>query len=196
MRVWLLLILACWLGLPLRAGAHEFRPAMLRLNELTPSVFHGQWIEGSPGSEGSETMGPHQLLPAHCSVGPGRSNFRVECGPTGLVGELGVEGDFEAAAEVFLRIHWADGRRASWLLRSGHPTVVLEQEGEPPGSFLSYLALGMEHIGTGWDHLAFVLMFVLLTQIRTCFGATKRVTTRVATRVVRLRIFALREERF
>jgi hypothetical protein len=33
-----------------------------------------------------------------------------------------------------------------------------------PGSFLGYVALGIEHILTGWDHLAFVLALLLLAR--------------------------------
>ena len=45
-----------------------------------------------------------------------------------------------------------------------NPGATTETRSAPGASFSSYVALGIEHILTGWDHLAFVLALILLAR--------------------------------
>jgi len=70
----------------------------------------------------------------------------------------------------FARVRFVDAPAAvrEQVLTEASPEFVLRQIGEtqaqvPTGSrFVDYLALGIEHILTGWDHLAFVFGLLLL----------------------------------
>ncbi|MCW5889211.1 MAG: HupE/UreJ family protein [bacterium] len=72
----------------------------------------------------------------------------------------------------FARVRWPDGRSAERLLSDGERGWSLVDP-EPP-SFLGAVALGVEHIATGVDHLAFVLALLLL-------GGTLGETVRLVT---------------
>lgn len=72
----------------------------------------------------------------------------------------------------FARVRWPDGRTAERLLSDGERGWTLA-DAEPP-SFASAVALGVEHIATGADHLAFVLALLLLGGT---LGETMRLVT-------------------
>jgi hypothetical protein len=62
----------------------------------------------------------------------------------------------------FARARFEGGAPAERALSRAEPAFAL---GAPPGaaaSFARYVALGVEHILSGWDHLAFVLALILL----------------------------------
>ena len=61
-----------------------------------------------------------------------------------------------------------------WAL-PGHPDAAESGgAGDPPSSFAAYGALGIEHILTGWDHLAFVLTLLIVSR---SLGEVARVVT-------------------
>src|SRR5262249_17599343 len=64
----------------------------------------------------------------------------------------------------FARATMPDGRVAERVLTEGDRVWTLAQAATPArgSSFTDYVALGVEHIRTGYDHLAFVLALVLL----------------------------------
>jgi hypothetical protein len=64
----------------------------------------------------------------------------------------------------FARVTMRDGRVAERVLTEGDRVWPLAQAAAPAhgSSFADYVALGVEHIRTGYDHLAFVLALVLL----------------------------------
>ena len=72
----------------------------------------------------------------------------------------------ERKTDALLRVHLADGRMAQAVLRGNSPFFTVP----PRAGFLdvvhAYLALGLEHILTGPDHLLFVLGLVLLVRGR------------------------------
>jgi hypothetical protein len=78
-----------------------------------------------------------------------------------LVDEAGVAGAQDGQAPILERV--LSEAQASWTiaLRTGPDGsgATLEASGTP---LAEYLLLGIEHILTGWDHLAFVLALVLL----------------------------------
>jgi hydrogenase/urease accessory protein HupE len=83
---------------------------------------------------------------------------------------------------------------ASHVLRQYQPAVEIEppsgaaeSKGETPGSFLSFLRLGVEHILKGYDHLLFLLgllvacrRFRTMALIITCFTLAHSVTLGLA----------------
>lgn len=81
----------------------------------------------------------------------------LDCGPEGLAGlTISVDGLRETATEVVVSTPGA-----SFLLRADSPSITLPAAGAVPTAW-GWLQLGVEHITTGPDHLAFVLGLWLL----------------------------------
>ncbi len=66
----------------------------------------------------------------------------------------------------FARLRGVGGVTLERVLTSAEPVWRLEPRGSPARghSFLGYVWLGIAHIGTGWDHLAFVLALILIAR--------------------------------
>lgn len=71
----------------------------------------------------------------------------------------------------FARVETSDGAVRERVLTDAEPSWTLGDPEAPAGTadedaagttFAGYVALGIEHIATGWDHLAFVLALLLL----------------------------------
>jgi hydrogenase/urease accessory protein HupE len=156
------------------AGAHSFDPALLDLRERDPGIYDVVWKTMVP--EGGAVRQLTPVFGAACrrvgdlappsTEAEGLVVFRIDCGPHGLHGEtIGVSGLQNHPSDVLLRIQWADGTTTTGVLRSGTDEFVVPGTGAgaPIGTVLRrYGALGVEHILTGMDHLAFVLGLLLL----------------------------------
>ncbi|MDC0723075.1 HupE/UreJ family protein [Nannocystis bainbridge] len=99
-------------------------------------------------------------LPPHCRPSPAPpGRLRANCGPDGLRGELGVTG--LARGELIVHLRRPEAGLQTMVLRPGQTTAPLDPSpGPPPG----YLALGVEHILGGADHLLFVAGLTLLVR--------------------------------
>jgi hydrogenase/urease accessory protein HupE len=156
-------LLAAALATLPQARAHDVRPAVLALEEVSPGRFAVHW---SPPSDGTRTLSEvRPRFPEHCRE---ESETLVDCGPRGLVGAIRFDGG-PAATGASVAIAWLDGPR-ELRLASGDP-AVLHVAGTPRRATLGqrlqiagrYAAMGVEHILTGVDHLMFVgglLLFV------------------------------------
>lgn len=63
-----------------------------------------------------------------------------------------------------VQLHGPQGSRGPYALSAGQPRLQLAEaaaEPAPPPGLGRYLGLGAEHILSGWDHLAFLLVLVL-----------------------------------
>ncbi|MCY1057420.1 HupE/UreJ family protein [Nannocystis sp. SCPEA4] len=138
------------------ASAHEFRPAVLVLDESEGGRLDGR-LELPPEPDARDLV---VELPAHCRplpAPPGR--LRADCGPDGVRGELVVRNLDRGELIVRLRRHGAGLQ--TMVVRPGEDTIPLAPvEGPPPG----YLPLGVEHILGGADHLLFVAGLALLVR--------------------------------
>lgn len=160
------------------AHAHSFDPALLDLREREPGVYDVVWKPPLTAGEGEAARGITPVFGAVCrrrsegerraAAAEGLLVFRIDCGPKGLRGEtIGVSGLTGHAADVLVRILWADGSTTTTVLRSGADDFVVPGTGAGAslGTVLRrYGALGVEHILTGTDHLAFVLGLLLLVR--------------------------------
>jgi hypothetical protein len=168
---WIPLVLVATL-----AQAHSFDPMLLDLRERDAGVYDVVWK--TPPDAGG---GAGQLVPvfgANCrrtgtlssasSAADGLTVFRIDCGPEGLHGKtIGVAGLAGHPADVLVRIGWRDATTTTSVLRSGTDELVVPGTGAgaPLGTVLRrYGGLGVEHILTGIDHLAFVLGLLLLVR--------------------------------
>lgn len=93
--------------------------------------------------------------------------WRVDCPPgtRALASTLFL--DVAPSHLHFARVRTADGTVLERVLGAEDPPWQLEAAGARPaaaGGFWSYVLLGIEHIVSGWDHLAFVAALLLLAR--------------------------------
>jgi hypothetical protein len=145
------------------ARAHEIRPAVLALRELSAGRFALHW---SPPSDGTAALNDAQpRFPEHCRH---ESETLIDCGERGLVGAIRFD-DGAAFSGVSVDIACFRGPR-ELRIASGDPAVLFVS-GTPLRAALgqrveiagSYAGMGVRHILLGVDHLMFVaglLLFV------------------------------------
>lgn len=161
------------------ARAHEFRPALLRLEQRADATGSFDLRLIAPKVS---TMGPigegelTPIVPAHCQL-RSRSDiaYSLDCGEQGLIGELGVAGLDRHPIDVMVEISYADATRYTGVLGPDQPTTTIDGDVAAQGGsvFADYLLLGVEHILLGLDHLLFVLGLVLLVRARDVPTAAK-----------------------
>ncbi|MBW1905200.1 MAG: HupE/UreJ family protein, partial [Deltaproteobacteria bacterium] len=67
-----------------------------------------------------------------------------------------------SSINVVVRIVRPDGEIYHTILNTRTPQFTITAQEDQPHSFFEYLALGVEHLLTGWDHLTFVLGLLIL----------------------------------
>ncbi len=155
------------------AAAHETRPGFLELKETGPGTYDLLWKRPS-GGEVEILIAP--AVPEGCRfsapdrqpITPGAVVVRgsLVC-EGGLAGKTLRVTDLETTiTDVLVRVHHADGRLESHLLRPVAPAVTLGEATTGAGRALGYLRLGVEHILLGVDHLLFVLGLLLIVHDR------------------------------
>jgi hydrogenase/urease accessory protein HupE len=191
-------VLATTLGLALGASvasAHEARPGFLELRETGPETYSLLWKKPAGGEveiqiapvvpEGCRlATGDRQQLTAGATIVRGT----LTC-PGGLAGKTIVITGLESTiTDVLLRLHHADGRLESHLLRPASASVRLGALTTTAERALSYLQLGLQHILLGVDHLLFVLGLLLIVSNRwmlvktvTAFTLAHSITLGIAT---------------
>jgi hydrogenase/urease accessory protein HupE len=148
------LLLVILVALP--ASAHDFRPAVLELDEIATGHFVVRWRTTSALEvDGAPRYVPR--FPAHCRA----DGASLDCGSRGLDGPVTIDGIETGYLDVAVRVRHLDGTQRFALLDADRPELelaVTEASPEP----LSYVGLGIEHILLGVDHLLFVLGLTLL----------------------------------
>jgi hydrogenase/urease accessory protein HupE len=159
---------------PGAARAHELRPALLSIAEIGPELYDVELRAPVAGTgDGAPALAvPDGAARAGEPVRTRNGDLLVErVGlrvPGGLAGRrIGVRFPPRGGGEVLVRLTTADGQTrlgrlvpaadrsgADWAVPAAPATAAIAR---------TYLTLGVEHIATGLDHLAFVLALVLLT---------------------------------
>ncbi|MGH7675312.1 MAG: HupE/UreJ family protein [Gemmatimonadales bacterium] len=120
--------------------------------------------------EGCQLITPdqqHEVSPGAVVV---RGILRCDGGVKDKV--LRIAGLESTITDVLLRIHHADGRLESHLLRPSAPSVTLGGNTTGGERTLAYLRLGIQHILLGVDHLLFVLGLLLIVATTTMLVKT------------------------
>jgi hydrogenase/urease accessory protein HupE len=191
-----------WLlvAVPLQAAgvavdAHEMRPGFLELRERGQGAYSLLWKKPA-GGEVEIAIAP--IIPDECRlvasdqrrITPGALLVRgaLHCAG-GIQGKvLAIDGLASTTTDVLVRIHHADGRLESHLLKPVSPSVTLGAHTTAWQRSLAYLRLGVEHILLGVDHLLFVLGLLLIVENRwmlvktiTAFTSAHSITLALAT---------------
>lgn len=169
---------------PLRA--HDFEPGVLVLVESASGRFDIAWTPpvDAAGSGAEVRIG----YPGDCAA----TGSVLECASGRLAGTVSFEGMHGSRMQTVVIVKWADGRTFERLVSSSAPAV--EIPAEPRRDARTWLELGIEHIVTGFDHLAFVAgLFLIVGMTRklaltiTAFTAAHSITLALAaTGVVQL----------
>jgi hydrogenase/urease accessory protein HupE len=156
-----LLLVASWLALfSMSLRAHEMTIAEIELRESAPGEFSWTWTATSDARSVDLDLVPE--WPAGCRA----ESRSIHCGPDGLTGPLTVNGVGKRYSAVIVKIDWRDGQTRVYTLTGNTPTVRLYGSADDKRGMgeiaWAYTVLGVEHILTGYDHLAFVLGLLFL----------------------------------
>lgn len=151
------------------ARAHEVRPALLQITETQPGLYEIFWKQPAMGEAAvrlSPKLGSGWLdqPPTDQYVGPGFLVRKwVVRSRTPLAGQrLTVEGLSGTITDVMVRAKLADDSVLDAVLKPTSPGMDLTFERHATPAVAAYLTMGVRHILTGVDHLAFVLGLLLL----------------------------------
>ena len=188
-------LVASALAIASAAWSHEIRPGYLELRESRDGSYELLWKKPAGGEveiriapvipEGCRLLTPdrQQITPGAVLV---RGTLQCEGGIAGKT--LRVAGLESTVTDVLIRIHHADGRVESHLLRPSSPATTLGAITTAGVRALAYLRLGVEHILLGVDHLLFVLGLLLIVSDRwmlvktiTSFTLAHSITLAIAT---------------
>jgi len=147
MRILVVLIVVL---LASRAWAHDFRPGVLSLSELSKGHFTFVWTEPVDSNTPNARVTPS--FPAHCE----QQGQTLHCGARGLDG-VAFHG-LQPSMRVIVAIRWRDGSAVERVVTGDEPRVTIE----PARAAGGWLRLGAEHVLGGLDHLAFVVGLLLL----------------------------------
>lgn len=177
------------------AVAHEVRPGLLELREQGDGSYSMLWKQPS-GGEVEIRIAP--VFPESCvlvtrdrqQVAPGAliSRGSLRC-RDGLAGQgIAIAGLETTITDVLVRVHHADGRLESHMLKPASPSVTLGAVTTGAQLAGAYFRLGFEHILLGVDHLLFVLGLMLIVADRwvlvktiTAFTVAHSITLAIAT---------------
>jgi hydrogenase/urease accessory protein HupE len=155
------------------ANAHEMSMAEMELRETAQGEFMWLWSASNDKQRTvSQDLRPH--WPAHCVA----EKNTLRCGEAGLKGGLFIDGVGKTYSAVLVKVFWLDGQSRVYTLTGGQPRAQLFGSAEDRRSSgeiaITYVALGVEHILAGIDHLLFVfgLLFLVGFQRRLVWTIT------------------------
>jgi hydrogenase/urease accessory protein HupE len=189
----LLGVLGC--AVAFTAPADVFRPAYLELREAGDDRYDVIWKTPAQGEMrlALRVQFPEGAVQITQPQGLFVSNAFVErwqvSRPGGLVGEnIAIEGIAGGVTDVIVRLERRDGTIQMERLLPERPHFTVEPSRETADVAWSYLALGVEHILAGVDHLLFVLALLLIVRggkriliTVTAFTAAHSITLAAAT---------------
>jgi hypothetical protein len=154
-------------------AAHPLAPGLLEVRAHADGSADVVWTTPvlQPSGESPLPMLPTDCRPLAAPVLTTEDarlvqRWRVRC-PGGWVGAaLGMRGIEAAATATLVRVTLADGHVATSLLTADRPLFTIPPRPTATTVMGEYLALGMEHLLTGVDHLLFVLGLVFVVERR------------------------------
>jgi hydrogenase/urease accessory protein HupE len=170
MRLLPILVALAALLLPAQSFGHEVRPAYLDLREDHPGEFSVLWKTPMLGEMrlalNPAFSGPVEVLTPMMTRTTGNAAVQTwRLRAESLHGQtLRIVGLETTLTDTLVRIVFADGSTWVQRLTPRQPDSLIPARASAWGVAATYLALGIEHIMTGIDHLLFVLALLLLTK--------------------------------
>ncbi len=160
------------LGASSEVAAHPLAPSVLSFEQGSEGAVTMRWRAPVKRPTG-QSLRPQ--IPESCvEVGaPERHKTEdgtaveetrtLRCDPPDMVGAVvRIDGFADSSVNVVVRIVRADGDVHHEILDTRTPELTVVAPHEESHSFFGYLALGVQHLLTGWDHLIFVLGLLIL----------------------------------
>ena len=180
-----------WSGL---CAAHEVRPAYLELRETAAGEFSVLWktpmlddarLALDPAFSGEVAQSSAKVSRRV----PGAAIQTWAVRTSSLRGQsLRIEGLEGTMTDALVRIEFADGSAWTQRLTPRQPAAAIPAKESPFAVAGTYLALGVEHILAGIDHLLFVLGLMMIVRQRwrllltvTAFTVAHSITLALAT---------------
>jgi hypothetical protein len=162
-RVALWLLAGALLLAPRPAASHEIDSATLSLKEVETGRFLVSWHAASRTLQ--DDLGAAVVFPPACRLAAGT----LACGAAGLTGAIGFPWIEGTMTRVVVDVQWRDGTRLLRMATPAAPSVNVYAATATGWRALApiaadYVALGVEHILTGFDHLLFVVALTLLVR--------------------------------
>ena len=155
--------------LPALSFAHEVRPALLKISEVSENHYRVQW---KVPALGEMRLAIDPVFSAQCinddervdanTYGAALSSWYIRCDGGLADTDIGFTNLSATMVDVMVNISFLDGRQYTGLVRPSDPVFHVPDRENEASVFGSYFILGVEHIVFGWDHLLFVLGMVLL----------------------------------
>jgi hydrogenase/urease accessory protein HupE len=153
------------------ASAHEVRPALLALRETEAGLWDVEW---RVPARGPERLALSVVLPPACAqvaaptggpvAGMHVERWRVRCAGGLAGGTVAIAGLERTVTDVLVRITQAGGATQTARVLPARPSLLVARAPRAREVASTYLALGVEHILLGADHLLFVLALLLLVE--------------------------------
>jgi hydrogenase/urease accessory protein HupE len=154
------------------AFAHEVRPAYLELRQTGSETYDVLWKV--PGQGENMRLGLYVELPADCKNATEPRAAMINSAfterwkvkrPGGLTGgTIHIAGLTSTMTDVLVRLERLDGTTQVTRLTPSAASFVVEAAPRATQVARTYLALGVEHILGGIDHLLFVLALLILVK--------------------------------
>lgn len=144
---------------PGTARAHELSMAEMDVRQISAGQFVWHW-SASGKQPAAQELTPR--WPEGCQA----VDNTLSCGAAGLSGTMAVDGVGQRYSAAMIKFTWLDGQSRVYTLTTGQPTVQLYGAADDPRGMgeiaWAYGVLGVEHILSGYDHLAFVIALLFL----------------------------------
>jgi hydrogenase/urease accessory protein HupE len=165
----LVLLLACT-GLFGPVLAHELQPGSFEVRQLTSERYELIWrapiYYGKPHPAQLQLPTDWQTVgkPTTRRLSDSHLYRRIVTVPGGDIdgATIRFEGLEATITDVFVRISWLSGVEATAVARPGQPWFEIQGQRSPWQVAGDYTMLGIDHILSGYDHLAFVLALLLI----------------------------------
>jgi len=154
------------------AIAHEVRPAYLELRQTGLETYDVFWKV--PGRGEDLRLGLYVELPGTCTnVTQPRGSminnafserWTVKCAGGLIGGTIHIAGLNATTTDVLVRLERFDGTTQVSRITPSAPSLVVNAAAGVLEVARTYIALGVEHILTGIDHLLFVLALLIITR--------------------------------
>ena len=168
-RLGFVLLLACT-GLLSQVLAHELQPGSFEIRQLTSERYEVIWrapiYYGKPHPAKLEVPDSWQTIgePSVRRLSDSHLYRRVVNVPGGNIDGITIRftGLEATITDVFVRISWLNGVETTAVARPGQPWFEIQGQRSAWQVAGDYTALGIDHILSGYDHLAFVLALLLI----------------------------------
>ena len=157
------------------ARAHEVRPAYLEIDQSGAGTYKVTWKQPSRGNLALHLV-PHisnGWLESPPSARYAAEGFLIRTWiiktneAAHLAGRtVTIEGLENTITDVFVRVRLVHGQALDKIVRPGSPSFRISLQNGNAMPVYSFILLGIEHILSGLDHLAFVLGLLLLVSDR------------------------------